>query len=166
MGTSTLDPQQLCHELVQVLTARKETVAVCESLTAGLCAARIADIPGASAVLRGGFITYATELKIELAGVLRETVEEFGVVSAQCVEEMADGARTQCASTWGIALSGVAGPDSQEGHPAGTVFIGIAGPDGTHAVKAGGSEGLAGSRQAIREHAVAHACAALLGELS
>lgn len=158
-GKSTFE---LCRELVSVLSARRETLAVCESLTAGLCAARIADVPGASAVLRGGFITYATDLKESLAGVSTATVEDHGVVSAQCVREMACGAQRRCDASWGLSLSGVAGPDSQDGHPAGTVFIGLAGPEGIRAVRAGGEEGLKGSRHEIREQAVRQAIGLLL----
>lgn len=119
---------ELASAVVQALSRRGETLATCESLTAGLCSSTIASVPGASTVLRGGLVTYATELKVELAGVPEELVNAHGVVSEECARAMAVGTRTRCRAHWAVSLTGVAGPDPQDGHPAGTVFIGIAGP--------------------------------------
>lgn len=121
------------ENLVAELVARGQTVAFCESLTAGLACARVADVPGASRVLRGGLVTYATDLKHSLAGVPAELLEREGPVSPETAQAMARGTRTVCGATWGISLTGVAGPDSQDGHPVGEVFIGIAGPEGEQA---------------------------------
>ncbi|MET7769935.1 CinA family protein [Nocardia sp. NPDC005366] len=115
-------------ELVRALTIAGQTVATAESLTAGLVAATIAGVPGASAVLRGGLVVYATDLKHSLAGVSDEQLGSEGPVSAGTAEQLAVGARTRCESDWGIGLTGVAGPDSQDGHPVGTVFLGLSGP--------------------------------------
>ncbi len=119
------------HRLLHLLTDVDHTLSFCESLTAGLAAATFAEVPGASAALQGGLITYATELKIDLAGVDPAIVDKHGVVSPQCAEAMAAGARSRCRSDWAVSLTGVAGPDSQDGHPVGEVWIGIAAPDGT-----------------------------------
>lgn len=120
----------VCAELVNELGQRGETVAVCESLTAGLAAAMLVDVPGSSAVFRGGLVTYATELKHSLAGVSEEILATFGPVSPECARAMAVGVRDRCGADWGVSLTGVAGPDSQGNHPVGEVWIGIADPHG------------------------------------
>ncbi|MGP6172964.1 CinA family protein [Corynebacterium sp. A21] len=117
-------------ELVAALREVGQTLACCESLTAGLAAATIAEVPGASAVLRGGLITYATDLKHTLAGVDAAVLAEHGPVAAATAAQMASGARQVCGADWGLALTGVAGPDPQDGHPVGEVFLGIVGPGG------------------------------------
>lgn len=116
------------HMLIDLLTHRGQTLATCESLTAGAVAARCADVPGASAVLRGGLVTYSAELKTSLAGVDAQLIADYGVVSAECAAAMAHGARTVCASDWAVALTGVAGPGPADGHAAGDVYIAVAGP--------------------------------------
>ncbi len=110
------------------LARRGETAASCESLTGGLVGSVITDVAGSSAVYRGGMITYATELKAGLAGVRQATLDAYGAVAAPTAREMATGTARVCAADWGLATTGVAGPDPQEGHPAGTVFVAVAGP--------------------------------------
>lgn len=117
--------------LIDELRARHQTISFCESLTAGLACALVADVPGASDVLVGGLVTYSPQLKTSLAGVPAELIEREGVVSAAVAREMARGARHRCSSDWAVALTGVAGPDAQDGVPAGTVWIGLAGPKWT-----------------------------------
>lgn len=117
--------------LISVLRNRSETLSCCESLTAGLATARLASIAGASDVLRGGLVTYATDLKVTLAGVDADVVERYGVVSAAVAREMARGCRAACGSDWAVSLTGVAGPDPQDGHPVGEVWVGLAGPHWT-----------------------------------
>jgi len=136
--------------LVSELTARGQTVATAESLTAGLLAATIAGVTGASAVLRGGLITYAVDTKITLADVPADLLAEVGPVAAATACALADGARRRCGADWGVGLTGVAGPDPHGGYPAGTVFLGIAGPHGTNAERLA----LAGTRFQIRRGAV------------
>lgn len=114
--------------VVAVLRARRESVATCESLTGGLVAAELTSVPGASAVVRGGLVTYATELKVSLAGVDPDVVRRFGVVSDQVAQAMAAGARRVCGASWGIAVTGVAGPDEVDGLAPGTVWTAVAGP--------------------------------------
>ncbi len=116
--------------LIADLAGRQQTLATTESLTAGLLAATLAGVPGASAVLRGGLITYTEATKIALAGVDPAVLARVGPVAAPTAEAMALGARRRCETTWGVGLTGVAGPDPHGGHPVGTVFLGFAGPDG------------------------------------
>ncbi|MFR9931233.1 nicotinamide-nucleotide amidohydrolase family protein, partial [Corynebacterium striatum] len=118
----------LASQVVETLKRRRETVAFCESLTAGLAAATVATVPGAFAVLRGGLVTYATEVKSHFLHVPLEQLEERGVVSAPTAQEMAVAAARETGADWAVSLTGVAGPDTQEGKPAGTVFVGIVGP--------------------------------------
>ncbi|MFC3851130.1 CinA family protein [Corynebacterium hansenii] len=119
--------------VVAELTSRGQTLAAAESLTAGLFCATVAGVPGASAVLRGGLITYATELKETLAGVPGEVLDRVGPVAAETARAMAAGAKRRCGADWGIALTGVAGPDPQDGHPVGEVWCGLARPGGRDA---------------------------------
>jgi nicotinamide-nucleotide amidase len=137
-------------ELVGVLAARGETVAVAESLTGGLLAASIVDVPGASAVLRGGLIVYATDLKARLAGVPVGLLQARGPVDGDVAAAMAAGARERCGAYWGLATTGVAGPDPQDGIAPGTVFVAVADPGGTR-IRA---LALAGDRRAVRSQSV------------
>ncbi|MDG4665050.1 nicotinamide-nucleotide amidohydrolase family protein [Mycobacterium sp. 236(2023)] len=138
------------RSLVADLTVRGQTVATAESLTAGLLAATLAGVPGASAVLRGGLITYTVETKTGLAGVAPELLAEFGPVAEPTARALAVGAQQRCHATWGVGLTGVAGPEPHGGHPVGAVFLGLAGPGGTDVVELQ----LAGSRWDIRVAAV------------
>lgn len=136
--------------VVELLKARHQTVATAESLTAGLLCATIVDAPGASAVVRGGLIVYATELKHELAGVDQQLLDEHGAVHPDVAVQLADGARKRCKSDWGIGLTGVAGPDPQDGVAPGTVHIGLSGP-GVSTVR---TITVSGDRKAVRFTAV------------
>lgn len=166
-------------QVVGLLAERGETLAFCESLSAGLASATIAQVPGSSAVLRGGLVTYASDLKVALAHVPQELVDEFGVVSAEVAAAMAKGTRLVCDATWAVALTGVAGPDSQDGHPVGEVFLACAGPQGVVAVRAENGTSvqahcevesatikvLSGERNEIREQAVDCALQLLLDSI-
>src|SRR5262247_1299018 len=115
-------------DLLAALRARGETLAVAESLTGGLLAATIVDVPGASRVFRGGLVVYATDLKATLAGVPADLLAVRGPVDPDVALALAHGARRQCAADWGLATTGVAGPDAPEGIDVGTVYLGAAGP--------------------------------------
>lgn len=148
--------------LVAALRERGHTLASAESLTAGLFAATIAEVPGASAVLRGGLIVYATDLKATLAGVPVELLERCGPVHPDTAAALAAGARDRCGADWGVGLTGVAGPAEQDGVPVGTVYLGIAGPSGGTVT----ALRLDGDRSAVRRGAVTaglRALADLLG---
>jgi nicotinamide-nucleotide amidase len=114
------------HELVE----RHETVATAESLTGGLVADTLVEIPGVSAVFRGGLVVYATDLKHSLAGVSERLLAERGPVDADVALELAAGARSRCGADWGLATTGVAGPEPQDGVPVGLVYVAVAGPGG------------------------------------
>jgi nicotinamide-nucleotide amidase len=147
--------------LVRRLRERGETVAAAESLTAGLFCATVADVPGASAVLRGGVVVYATELKAVLAGVPEELLATHGPVSPETAAALAVGVRARCSATWGIGLTGVAGPDPVDGHGPGRVYLGIAGSDAAEVLRLD----LPGDRPAVRAGAVTAAVNGLLDRL-
>lgn len=144
-----VDPEGLT-ELIGALKTRGETVATAESLTGGLVAALLTSVPGSSAVVRGGLVVYATPLKHELAGVDGELLAEHGPVHPDVAAQLADGARTVCGSTWGVGLTGVAGPDPQDGIEPGVVHVGVSGPD----VAEVRTIGYGGNRHQVRAAAV------------
>ncbi|MBO0844969.1 MAG: CinA family protein [Nocardioides sp.] len=149
-------------EALALLGAAGATLATAESLTGGRLAATVTAVPGASVSYVGGFITYATALKESLLGVPRAVVEQYGVVSGECAQAMAAGCRDATGATYALATTGVAGPDSQEGKPVGTVFVGLAGPDGVTAL----SLELAGDRHQIQDRACREALSGLCETLS
>lgn len=153
---------RLAEPVIAAAARSGRTIATVESLTGGLLGAALTGVSGASAVYRGGLITYATDLKASLAGVDADELARFGAVSAQTARGMAVGAAARCGAEVGIALTGVAGPDPQEGHPAGTVFCGWYAPAGGAAHR---ELRLSGDRAAIRYAAVAAALGVLGGLL-
>jgi nicotinamide-nucleotide amidase len=118
-------------DLVAGLVERGLTVAVAESLTGGLLGAAFTDVPGSSAVFRGGVTTYATSLKAQLLGVPADLLAEAGPVDPRVAIGMAEGVCRLMTSSWGLSTTGVAGPTPQDGAAVGTVFIGCAGPGGS-----------------------------------
>ena len=157
---SPSDTSPLPARLHRALLDRQETVAAAESLTAGLFCASLASVPGASATLRGGLVVYATDLKSALAGVPGDLLAAHGPVSAETAAALAEGVRDRCTATWGVGLTGVAGPDPVDGYCPGRVYVGIAGY-GTQVQRLV----LAGDRAAIRAGAVDAAMKALLSML-
>lgn len=147
-----VDPEGLT-ELIGALKSKGQTVATAESLTGGLVVALLTSVPGSSAVVRGGLVVYATPLKHELAGVDAALLAEHGPVHPDVATQLADGARTVCGSTWGIGLTGVAGPDPQDGIEPGVVHIGVSGPD----VAEVRTIGYDGNRHQVRAAAVTNA---------
>ena len=139
--------------LLATLRERGETLAVAESLTGGLLCARVVDVPGASAVFRGGMVCYATDLKHTLLGVDPRLLAERGAVDPQVAEQMAAGVARRLDADWGVATTGVAGPAGQDGHPPGTVFVAVRGPSGSGVLRLD----LTGDREAVRGAAVRHA---------
>lgn len=143
--------------VLRSLAGRGETLAVAESLTGGLLAAAIVDVPGASAAFRGGLVVYATELKATLAGVPAALLAARGPVDPEVAAALAAGARERCGATWGVATTGVAGPEPQQGVAVGTVHVAVAGPRAGAAGTAVRSLLLPGDRAAVRGGAVAAA---------
>lgn len=144
----------LASVVVEELKKRKKSITAAESLTAGLFQATLADFSGVSAIFNGGFVTYSLEEKSKMLDISEQELKEHGVVSEFTARKMAEQARIKTQSDYGVSLTGVAGPDSLEGHPAGTVFIGLAHAKGTEVIKAN----IAGrSRADVRHIAVMHA---------
>ena len=142
----------LAETCLQILEARGQSLGTAESLTAGLVSATLAAVPGASNVLRGGVTAYAVDVKTGLLGVDAEVLATHGVYSCACAEQMARRARAVLTCDWGVATTGVAGPDPDDGHPAGEVYVAVAGPDGTLTSQA---LQLDGDRQQLRADTVA-----------
>lgn len=117
--------------VVHDLAKRRETLATVESLTGGLLAATIVEVAGVSSVYRGGLVVYATELKSQLAGVSAELLAGRGPVDPDVAVALALGGRRRCAADWGLATTGVAGPEPQGGKPVGLVYVSVAGPRGS-----------------------------------
>jgi nicotinamide-nucleotide amidase len=132
-------------DIIAELTRRGESVCTVESLTGGLLCAALTDIPGASAVVRGGIVAYTVDAKRDVVGVDVHTLEQHGAVSEQAAEELARKGREIFKATWGISTTGVAGPTEQEGQPVGTVFVAVEGP--STAIR---QLQLSGNREAIR----------------
>ena len=144
----------LASVVVEELKKRQKRITAAESLTAGLFQATLADFSGVSAIFNGGFVTYSLEEKSKMLDISEQELKEHGVVSEFTAQKMAEQARLKTQSDYGVSLTGVAGPDSLEGHPAGTVFIGLAHAKGTEVIKAN----IAGrSRADVRQIAVMHA---------
>ena len=144
--------------MLDALVAAGATVAVAESLTGGLLTAALTEPAGASNAVRGGVVVYATDLKATLAGVPVPLLDAEGPVSPDVAGALAAGARDRLGATYGLGVTGVAGPDSQGGRPVGTVYVGLAGPGGG-TVR---SLTLSGDRDAVRAAAVDAALAELL----
>ena len=106
-----------------ILAMQGRSVATAESLTGGQLGSTITSIPGASKIYRGGVIAYASDLKTDLLGVSQSLLAEGGAVQAQVALEMATGAAQRLDAEFGLAVTGVAGPDSQDGHLPGKVFV-------------------------------------------
>ena len=141
--------------VLAALRERGETVATAESLTGGLVGALLTAVPGSSQSYVGGVISYATRLKQSLLGVAPDTLATRGPVAAPTAAEMAVGVARRCEADWGVATTGVAGPDPQDGHPVGEVYVAAAHPAGDRVeVRA---LRLTGGRTAIREAAAAQA---------
>jgi nicotinamide-nucleotide amidase len=145
------------------LSQRAETVATAESLTGGLVGAVLTGVPGASATYRGGLVVYATDLKASLAGVDPALLAATGPVAPEVAAALAAGARIRLGATWGVGLTGVAGPDPQDGQPVGTTYVAVAGPVGEPVVA---SLRLAGGRAEIRRAAAAAALRLLTDRLA
>jgi nicotinamide-nucleotide amidase len=155
-GVAGQAARELATEIIQVLTLAGETVAAAESLTGGLVAAALTDVPGSSNAFRGGVVAYATELKAQVLGVDVGMLKRHGPVYAPVAAAMADGVRQRLGATIGVA-----GPGPQDGHPAGTVHIAVS-LAGDTVVR---TMALAGSRDEVRRLTVERVLGLLLGRL-
>lgn len=128
-----IDVSSIEEAVVKLLLDRQQTVAFAESCTGGLCAKRITDIPGASEVFHCGIVSYSNEIKHKILGVKDETLTRYTAVSEQTAKEMAEGVRLLADATYGVSITGYAGPgDDQE---VGTIYIGVSSQNETRAVK-------------------------------
>jgi nicotinamide-nucleotide amidase len=156
------EPTDAASALIADLTAAGLTVAVAESLTGGLLVADLVRVPGASAVVVGGVVAYATALKHSVLGVDAELLAEHGAVHPEVARQMAIGVRTALAvdgrpADIGVATTGVAGPDEQDGRAVGTVYLGLSEGERSWAI----GLRLAGDRETIRAQTVSRAIEAV-----
>jgi nicotinamide-nucleotide amidase len=159
----------LADEVAQVhllLAERHQTVAVAESLTGGMLCAALTDPPGASTSFRGGLVVYATDLKERLAAVDPKLLAARGAVDPEVAVSLARGVRDRLGASWGIGITGVAGPDPQDGTPVGTVFVGVVGQSGRRPVESVAQLEVAGDRNTIRAQSVIQTVALLRTLLS
>jgi nicotinamide-nucleotide amidase len=127
------------------------TIAVAESLTGGLVTAALTDVAGASVTVRGGLVVYATDLKATLANVPQRLLAERGPVDGDVALALARGVRARLRATVGMGVTGVAGPDAQDGVAVGTVFLAVSGPERETLAE----RQFRGGRAEIREQTVA-----------
>lgn len=151
----------LAAEAVRLLAAAGATVAVAESLTGGLVTAALTGVPGASVVVRGGVVAYATELKAVLLGVPAALLGQHGPVHPEVAAAMASGVRRRLGADYGVATTGVAGPGPADGRPQGTVFIAVDSATGP----SGRGLRLPGDRSQVREATVHSALSLLVSAL-
>ncbi len=147
---SAVVPQAVAAEVVLLCRERGLSAATAESLTGGLVCAALTAVPGASAVVRGGVIAYATDRKAEVLGVPADLLAERGAVDGDVALAMARGVRRVMVCEVGLATTGVAGPDPQDGKDVGTVFVAVSAPATERVV----ALSLDGDRAQIRDASV------------
>ncbi|MFA6780914.1 MAG: CinA family protein [Bacilli bacterium] len=139
------------QKLVEILKAKNLTIGAVESMTGGLFASTITDIAGASEVFRGSIVAYSPELKITLAAVREKSIDEFGVVSWEVASEMAYNGRTLLNVDYCIAVTGNAGPTTNdEKQEVGVVYLAVASKDNVWGIPLN----LVGTRDKIRKQTV------------
>ena len=156
------DDDSLASKTVELLKEQSKTISAAESLTAGLFQSELASVPGASAVLAGGVITYNEEMKIQQLGLSPELLAEFGVVSEETAIAMAEAARYKFKTDVSVSLTGAAGPEAHGDQPAGTVWIGISTEEASQAYRLQ----LSGMRNTNRLRAVKLALSYLIRTLA
>ncbi|MCZ3390226.1 MAG: nicotinamide-nucleotide amidohydrolase family protein [Actinomycetia bacterium] len=149
--------------VVAAMRERGLTLAVAESLTGGLVMAALTEVPGASAVLRGGPVVYATDTKTSALGVNAELLAARGPVDPEVAAAMASSVRQLWQADVGLSTTGVAGPDPQAGSPVGEVYVAVAGAEGSAVHRVDLAP--AGDRDSIRRETVRLALAAILEHL-
>lgn len=152
---------EVARELVSCAAQAGLSVSTAESCTAGLVTATIADVPGASDMLRGGAVTYVNEIKHALLGVRQDTLDVDGAVSEPCARQMAAGSRKAFASDAAVSVTGFAGPGGgTDAEPVGTVYLGVSSARGERVER----RVFPGDRACVRMAACARALELLLGE--
>jgi nicotinamide-nucleotide amidase len=155
--------REAAERVLELLAGRGETLAVAESLTGGMVAAGLTAVPGASKVFRGSVTAYATDVKRDVLGVDGALLDERGAVDEDVARGMAEGVRAALNASWGLATTGVAGPEPQDGRPVGTVYVAAASADGVTVAR---ELRLEGGRAAVREGSVRGVLALLHGQLT
>lgn len=140
-------------DLISGLIADGATIGTAESITGGRLVAALTSVAGSSAVVRGGVVAYATDVKSSMLGVDPTVLGGDGPVSAAVAAQMAQGIRERLDATYGVATTGEAGPESASGRPVGTAFVAVAGPWGTTTRQLG----ITGTREQVQQGAVAGA---------
>ncbi|MEM6760594.1 MAG: CinA family protein [Pseudomonadota bacterium] len=152
-------------EIIARATKRQIMIATVESCTGGMIAAALTDVPGASAVVERGFVTYTNTAKQELVGVRAETLDAHGAVSEEVAAEMAAGALARAPVALTISVTGIAGPGGSAHKPEGRVCFGIATAEGIHTETVEfGALGRENVRSAARDHGLRLILAHLRGE--
>lgn len=147
--------------VLRELGRRGWTIACAESLTGGMVVSALVDVPGASASVRGGVVAYATEVKRDVLGVDADLLARAGAVDSRVAVQMAEGVRRMLRADVGVATTGVAGPEPQDGKPVGTVCIAIVTPERAAVLE----EVADGDRAGIRSATVDRALEACLAQL-
>ncbi len=148
--------------LVALLAERGRTIATAESLTGGAVCSALVAVPGASAVVRGGVVAYAADVKCDVLGVAEALVAQVGTIDARVARAMAEGVRARLGADVGVATTGNAGPEASEGKPVGRVHVAIATASGTRDWQLD----LAGGRDTIRRETVDAALSQALATLT
>ncbi|VCU58601.1 C-terminal domain of CinA paralog, YdeJ [Tritonibacter mobilis] len=145
------------NTLLDLAKAQGATLATAESCTGGMIAAALTDIPGSSAVVDRGFVTYSNAAKMQMLGVSAQTLKDFGAVSEETAREMAEGALRAAGTTFAVSVTGIAGPGGSEHKPEGRVCFGLAqsGAETVTELVDFGSLGRDKVRLASRDHALA-----------
>ncbi len=158
------DEDTLEGSIGQMLQDRLQTLSCMESCTGGLFASTLTDVPGASRFFRGGIVSYWTDMKME-QGVDPQVIDDYGAISPETALAMARAARDRLSTDYGLGITGVAGPDPQEGKAPGTVHVAVVGPDNEGTISMSMNQG----RQAVKRRAVTTALLlarrALMGDL-
>lgn len=145
----------LAKDLLTLASAKSLRVATAESCTGGLVAGAITDIPGSSAIMERGFVTYTNDAKVEMLGVRPATLEAHGAVSEQVAEEMAEGALKNSHADIAVSITGIAGPGGSEFKPEGRVCFGITSRVGSVSETVEfGAIGRKNVRESARDHAL------------
>jgi nicotinamide-nucleotide amidase len=112
--------------IIDILTEKKQSIVTAESCTGGMVASALTDIPGASAAVYGGYVTYANAAKSRMIHVQARLIRDYGAVSNQVARAMADGARNTARADYAVAVTGIAGPDGgSDKKPVGLVYIAV-----------------------------------------
>ncbi|ATF18475.1 CinA family protein [Phaeobacter gallaeciensis] len=143
-------------DIIRKASAKGHTIATAESCTAGMIAAALTDVPGSSAVMDRGYVTYSNQAKMDMLGVSAATLEAVGAVSEEVAVEMAEGALSRAGTSFAVAVTGIAGPGGSEHKPEGRVCFALAGRGReTHVETIDfGPLGRDGVRRATRDHAL------------